>query len=1413
MTVLACDVADEYDAQHALGRQPPRQTMPTAAGGSLGIVHAAGVLRDALLRKMSRGGIRDVYAPKASGAYRLHSATMQSPSRDFVMYSSDASCLGNLGQANYAAANAYLDALACERHLSGRAACSLQLPLVRGAGMGAAALVSGKVASDVAGLTMHEYTRCLVALVSSAAIFSTARAPVLIPFDRTSLCTRLPPSARSEIRYDEVAPVPRLASPSLAGTTSPAVAGSAHVNAPLQGSVALCSTRGVSGADVLKLVQGYAGSADDATPSTTLLDLDLDSLAIGALAGELSAAFGVSVEAAELITAADCAEIAAMIGGRGGTVQGLSGSLLPVSAAVTNQPPLRGSVALCSTRGVSGADVLKLVQGYAGSADDATPSTTLLDLDLDSLAIGALAGELSAAFGVSVEAAELITAADCAEIAAMIGGRGGAVQEALGASVALGASDLTGQTTVNGIVCSQPCKGPISAEQLAMSHPISGEDVFKTLRACIPTSELETAVTAATPLLELDIDSLAMAALTEELASTFQVPLSVATLIAAHDCHDVADAVNVARRRSNVLHSAVESRASSETIASSSSSSSSSGDGGHAGGVDDSSVPPSMLGTPVASRRRPTQINSVQAMASKGSDALKTLENENEVLKRCADRDAFEAALPPFWKLFCVLVRMVAATINMIIGIGLPGAFVMTCVLEVSQYEGVRLTAAFAHTMSSSPGESEHDVFVYYVVAGFVALCAALWASMLVSVLWSAVLMRLMAPTITPGMQYQHWGWLWLWRQCTVADPLPKLLVLPEMFTKETQVYVWIMRLLGVRVGENAIIGCPLPSVLRQPNLVAIGDNCLLEDRAELHPIVTTDGMTYTAHAIFIGNDVTILDRATLYGCRMGDGATASISSFVQGDVPARAVVRSSDVLDASQRDIDPAVAAVCMETTMCCRGCGASKLYFRLLACHLIGMLFVVGQLCLSISFAFNMGAFCVLRYYRIGEPVVPRFPLFGTVVAFICIFVLTVQTAIFSSAFITKWFVIGYRRPGPVALTPTRLVSEWYYGILCNQMRLAMHPYLWTCIDQLHQFAFGGWDLARSATYSPFISNVDYELLHFKDCAYMGAGAVFKTFHVLHDKLGRGSTAIFAPITCRPYAFVGPATNVLPGTILEECAGVMECSVAMPMFPRNGSASYGSLCSPAKPHWSGSRVGFSGAPIRSNTIMVGCAGKVMRFKPDHMKHPTQSSTFYNIYIVALLLPRWALTIAGQYLLPALSAFHFSQLASTVMPRVAVEYGLVHAPSTVFGQHFLEAAYATCGGLFGGFFLTALVYDPLCAAVNAVIVRVVMIFVVTRRNASRVAYPLKSFGHSVWVSCIAQVNIALMRFNHVAPSDLFLGTALPRVLHRLGGSQVGRHVTFQTAYPNQAELALIKYEDCAYLDGISKMGVYSHNL
>ncbi|MBZ6232803.1 SDR family NAD(P)-dependent oxidoreductase, partial [Streptomyces olivaceus] len=117
-TFAACDLTDREALAAVLAGVPEERPVT-------GVVHTAGILEDGVLGSLSTDQLDRVLAPKTDAAWHLHELTRELDLSFFVVFSSLAGLLGSGGQANYAAGNAFLDALVCHRREQGLPAASM----------------------------------------------------------------------------------------------------------------------------------------------------------------------------------------------------------------------------------------------------------------------------------------------------------------------------------------------------------------------------------------------------------------------------------------------------------------------------------------------------------------------------------------------------------------------------------------------------------------------------------------------------------------------------------------------------------------------------------------------------------------------------------------------------------------------------------------------------------------------------------------------------------------------------------------------------------------------------------------------------------------------------------------------------------------------------------------------------------------------------------------------------------------------------------------------------------------------------------------------------------------------------------------------------------------------------------------
>ncbi|MES4908497.1 SDR family NAD(P)-dependent oxidoreductase, partial [Streptomyces sp. NPDC000395] len=129
VVVAGCDVADRASVEKLLASVPLDRPLTA-------VIHAAGVGDSGLVGSLSAEQWDGVLRPKVDAAWHLHELTREMPLSAFVLFSSIGGSVAAAGQANYAAANVFLDALAQHRHEEGLPATSVAFGLWSDTGMG-----------------------------------------------------------------------------------------------------------------------------------------------------------------------------------------------------------------------------------------------------------------------------------------------------------------------------------------------------------------------------------------------------------------------------------------------------------------------------------------------------------------------------------------------------------------------------------------------------------------------------------------------------------------------------------------------------------------------------------------------------------------------------------------------------------------------------------------------------------------------------------------------------------------------------------------------------------------------------------------------------------------------------------------------------------------------------------------------------------------------------------------------------------------------------------------------------------------------------------------------------------------------------------------------------------------------------
>ncbi|MGW3571587.1 SDR family NAD(P)-dependent oxidoreductase, partial [Streptomyces sp. NPDC000941] len=377
VSIVACDVADRRQVADLLADIPG--DCPLTA-----VVHAAGVLDDGVLDGLSPQRFETVFRSKVESATVLDELTRDLDLTAFVLFSSASGAVGNAGQANYAAANAVLDALAERRRDQGLPATSVAWGAWAGGGMAASA--RAEETSHRTGVAAMAPEAALSAMRS--AVGSTEPTSVVADIDQARFIHAFTTLRPSPLLRE----LPRYAELTAGATVSPRdqASAAAELRERVLGRAAAERPRVVL--DLVRAqvagVLGYAGP-EAIGADRAFKDLGFDSLAAIELRNQLTATTGLSLPATLVFDHPTPAALAEHV------LRELVPETAGGSPADERENEIRAlltSVPLARLREVGLLEPLLQLAGHPAATAEQAPGDSIDAMDLDDLVRAALDG-------------------------------------------------------------------------------------------------------------------------------------------------------------------------------------------------------------------------------------------------------------------------------------------------------------------------------------------------------------------------------------------------------------------------------------------------------------------------------------------------------------------------------------------------------------------------------------------------------------------------------------------------------------------------------------------------------------------------------------------------------------------------------------------------------------------------------------------------------------------------------------------------------------------------------------------------------------------------------------------------------------------------------------------------------------
>jgi surfactin synthase thioesterase subunit/short-subunit dehydrogenase/acyl carrier protein len=291
VAIVQADVTEERDIKRAL-KQIDRSGHPLK-----GVFHCAGLLDDGILTRMDWHKFRRVLAPKVLGGWLLHQLTRKLEIDHFVLFSSILSLTGSAGQTNYAAANAFLDALAARRRSEGLPALALNFGPWEESGL---ATESGEKGRAIWRARGTEYIRSETGWLAFDALIGSGQTHGAITL--THWPTFLAQFAGVPRLYDEL-------KKEAAARPLPAADADGTIKASLE-EASGAERRGLLTSFIQRQAMKTLGISGSIDPDQPLRELGLDSLMSVTLVNRLEAALGVRMSAVKVIQGPSVAQLA-----------------------------------------------------------------------------------------------------------------------------------------------------------------------------------------------------------------------------------------------------------------------------------------------------------------------------------------------------------------------------------------------------------------------------------------------------------------------------------------------------------------------------------------------------------------------------------------------------------------------------------------------------------------------------------------------------------------------------------------------------------------------------------------------------------------------------------------------------------------------------------------------------------------------------------------------------------------------------------------------------------------------------------------------------------------------------------------------------------------------------------------------